>query len=246
LGERVKWRLVPSNPVDGVEAPHVPDKEAAFLTVEESVRLVAALVEQEYELPILVGLYCGLRPSEYLALPWRNVDLDAGELRVTQKVIRVRNDHVEEHMGRVVNGYRFGPVKTHRSKRPVSIPPDVIEVLRAWKPVQAAARLRAGQAWTDLDLVFTDARGYPHDLHRVRREFYRVLEAAGLQRVAPYALRHTSATLTLKDTKDVKLVAQRLGHANETMVLRVYGHVLPGADREAARRLGELVKRRAQ
>lgn len=29
-------------------------------------------------------------------------------------------------------------------------------------------------------------------------------------------------------------------------VLRVYGHLLPGVDRDAARRLGELVKRRAQ
>lgn len=45
--------------------------------------------------------------------------------------------------------------------------------------------------------------------------------------------------------KDLKLVATRLGHSNETMVLRVYGHLLPGTDREAARRLGELVKRRA-
>ena len=59
-------------------------------------------------------------------------------------------------------------------------------------------RLRAGEAWTDLDLVFTNAHGYPHDLHRVRRGFYKVLEGAGLQRVVPYALRHTSATLTLR------------------------------------------------
>lgn len=61
-----------------------------------------------------------------------------------------------------------------------------------------------------------------------------------------YALRHTSATITLADSKDLKLVASRLGHSNENMVLRVYGHLLPGVDREAARRLGELVKRRAQ
>lgn len=158
----------------------------------------------------------------------------------------MRNDHVEEHAGEVVHGYRFGETKTHRSMRPVSIPPSVVEVLRVWRPVQAAQRLRAGEAWSDLDLVFTDVRGYPLDLHRVRREFYRILREADLQRVVPYALRHTSATLTLRETKDVKLVAQRLGHANATMVLRVYGHVLPGADREAARRLGELLPRPVQ
>lgn len=242
----MKWRLLPRNPAAAVEPPHLPEKEAAYLTVEESERLVSALVGHEYELPILVGLYCGLRPAEYLALRWRYIDLHAGELHVVQNVIRVRNDHVEEYMGVRVRGFRFGPAKTHRSRRPVSMPSTVAELLVTWKPVQAAERLRAGEAWADLDLVFTDARGYPHDLHRVRREFYRVLDSAGLKRVGPYALRHTSATLTLKDTKDIKLVARRLGHTNETMVLRRYQHLLPGADREAADRLGELIPRRVQ
>jgi len=33
-------------------------EEQEFLTGEESERLVAALVGQEYELPMLIGLYC--------------------------------------------------------------------------------------------------------------------------------------------------------------------------------------------
>jgi integrase len=82
----VRWRLVPVNPVDGVEPPHVPAKERDFLTADESEQLVAALVGQEYGLPILVGLYCGLRPTEYLALRWRDVDLETGVLRVTQNM----------------------------------------------------------------------------------------------------------------------------------------------------------------
>ena len=53
------------------------------------------------------------------------------------------------------------------------------------------------------------------------------------------------ATLVLAETKNLKLVAARLGHANEMLVLRRYGHLLPGADRQAADRLGEVVRRRA-
>jgi integrase len=113
----IKWRLLSVNPVAGVEAPHVPEKEQEFLTADESERLVAALVDQDYELPILVGLYCGLRPTEYLALRWQSVDLEAGELRVTQNVHRTRVDQVSEHMGQQIVGFRFGPAKTHRSKR---------------------------------------------------------------------------------------------------------------------------------
>ena len=240
----VKWRLVALNPVDGVEAPHVPAKERDFLTAEESERLVSALIDNEYELPILVGLYCGLRPTEYLAVRWRDVDLDAGELRVTQNVHRIRQDEGTDHMGQRVYGFRFGPAKTHRSKRPVSMPALVVDLLRAHRSQQAAVRLQAGAVWTDLDLMFTDARGYPHNHDRVRRAFYKALDVAGVRQVVLYALRHTMATLVLHETKDLKLVATRLGHSNEMLVLRTYGHLLPGADREAADRLGVVVRRR--
>jgi integrase len=242
----VRWRLVPVNPVDGVEPPHVPAKERDFLTADESEQLVAALIGQEYELPILVGLYCGLRPTEYLALHWRDVDLKAGVLRVTQNVHRIRQDEVTDHMGQQVSGFRFGPAKTHRSKRPVSMPAVVVELLRVHRAQQVEAREQAGAVWADLDLVFTDARGYPHNHDRMRRAFYRALDAAGVRQVVLYALRHTMATLVLHETKDLKLVATRLGHSNEMLVLRTYGHLLPGVDREAADRLGEVIKRRVR
>ncbi len=246
MDRAVKWRLIPVNPVDGVDAPHVPDKEKDFLTIEQSEALVAALMDTEHELPILTGLYCGLRPTEYLALRWRDLDLDAGELRVMQNMHRVAADRETTHMGQTVRGFRFAQTKTHRSKRPVSIPPLLVEVLRAWRPVQAAQRLQLGAVWTDLDLVFTDARGYPHSPERVRVSFYRALETAGVPRVRLYALRHTMASVVLHETKDLKLVAARLGHASELLVLKTYGHLLPGVDRKAADRLGEVIRRRAR
>ncbi len=50
----------------------------------------------------------------------------------------------------------------------------------------------------------------------------------------------------LHETKDLKLVAARLGHASELLVLKTYGHLLPGVDREAANRLGQVVRRKAR
>jgi len=42
------------------------------------------------------------------------------------------------------------------------------------------------------------------------------------------------ATLMLLRRESPRLVAARLGHADETLVLRTYGHVIPGQDQEAA------------
>jgi len=80
------------------------------------------------------------------------------------------------HMGREITGLRFGPTKAHRSRRPVAIPTDLISRLRRWKAVQSGIRLRRGEAWTDLDLVLTDAVGRPHAIQRVEDAFAAVLQ----------------------------------------------------------------------
>jgi len=50
------------------------------------------------------------------------------------------------------------------------------------------------------------------------------------------------ATLMLYQAEQLKLIAARLGHSTETMVLRRYGHLLPGMDRDAADRLARLLE----
>ena len=54
-------------------------------------------------------------------------------------------------------------------------------------------------------------------------------------------LRHTHATLLLADGVPVKVVPERLGHANATITLTVYQHVHPGMGREAADRFAALL-----
>ena len=76
------WRSIPST---AFQPPHVERTEAEVLTPEEAKRLMAVLRGSEFEVPILMGLFCGLRPTEYLALRWQDVDLERRELRVRQE-----------------------------------------------------------------------------------------------------------------------------------------------------------------
>lgn len=245
MDRAVKWRLLSMNPVDGVDAPRVPGREAETLTPEEAKRLIEVLRGRPYEVPMLVGLLGGLRPTEYLALRWRDLDLDRAELRVRQNVHWVRIDRVTEHMGIEVPGFRFGPPKTHRSRRPVSLLMEFTGVLRLWRKAQAEARLKAA-TWYDLDLVFTDSAGLPHTIQRVERDFDKALVEAGIPEsrdVTLYGLRHTMASLLLYLGKSPKLIASRLGHSSETLVLTTYGHRQPAEDREAAEALWEVTRR---
>jgi integrase len=59
-----------------------------------------------------------------------------------------------------------------------------------------------------------------------------------------HGLRHTCATLLLAEGEQVKTVADRLGHEKPSITLDVYTHAIPGAQRGAAARVGNVLFRR--
>jgi integrase len=57
-------------------------------------------------------------------------------------------------------------------------------------------------------------------------------------------LQHTHATILLRDRENVKVVSERLGHTSVTTTLRIYAHVMPGDQRQAAARFAAIVGER--
>ena len=54
-------------------------------------------------------------------------------------------------------------------------------------------------------------------------------------------LRHTAATLMLKEGINSKVVQERLGHADISLTLNTYSHVLPSMQDDAADKLDDLI-----
>jgi integrase len=59
--------------------------------------------------------------------------------------------------------------------------------------------------------------------------------------ISLHGLRHTCATLLLAAGVQPQIVQERLGHKKIETTLSVYGHVLPGQQRDAARRLASIL-----
>jgi integrase len=57
-------------------------------------------------------------------------------------------------------------------------------------------------------------------------------------------LRHTAASLMLLGDVNVKVVSERLGHANIQLTLDTYRHVLPGTQQVAAQRMDAFFRRK--
>lgn len=228
LRHAVAWQVIPLNPADAVERPSVPATPPRVLSPEEARRLLAALDGHRFGLPIRTAMLCGLRLSELLGLRWADVDWAHGRLVLAQ-ALDSRHDGV----------VRFKTTKTHRSARPVSVPPQLLAALRDHRRQQDVVRCQAATAWTDYDLVFATKSGLPLTSGWVRKSFYRLLDDNGIPRIPLHGLRHTMATLMLAAGEHPKVVSERLGHSNPSFTLTVYSHVMPGMHEDASRRLEE-------
>jgi integrase len=102
-------------------------------------------------------------------------------------------------------------------------------------------RLAACSEWADSASVFTDDLGRPLHPHAVFGHFERSARNSGLPVLNFHGLRHSHATVLLQAGVPVRVVAERLGHADPAMTLRVYQHVVPGMQRHAADRAADII-----
>jgi integrase len=165
------------------------------------------------------------RGSPVLGLRWADVDLSAGN--ITIRSTRIRHGAVIE----------ASTPKTAKGNRTISLGPATVAALRSWRTTQSAERLRLGSAWNgNEDLVVTNADGSAPNPEAFSNMFRHLVREAQLPPIRFHDLRHSYATNALATDVPVKVLSQRLGHADVAVTLKVYAHVLPGDDEEAARR----------
>ncbi len=91
--------------------------------------------------------------------------------------------------------------------------------------------------------MFTNEVGGPVDPMNLYHRFVALAAKAGVSRIPLHGLRHTHATLLMKHGVNPKVVAERLGHADITLTLSTYSHVLPQMQQQATDVFAEAIRR---
>jgi integrase len=230
LKQAVKWNLIQRNPAELVELPKVQRKERRVLSSEEARRFVSACDEMPRGLIFEFALLTGMRPEEYLAVKWADLDFERCTVQVRRALIRHKK------------AWSFQEPKTSRSRRTVVLPSFMIEKLMAHKRKQLAQRLLVGSEWQAHDLMFCSEFGTPHSIPNLTYRYFRpILEKAKLPRIRLYDLRHSCATLLLIAEENPKVVSERLGHSTVVLTLDTYSHVLPTMQEKATARLERMI-----
>ncbi len=226
LGCAVDWGYIRHNPAKLVKDPRVPRREMDCLNPEECRAFLDHAPERWYPF-FLTALTTGLRFNELLAMKWKN--LDWGSMRYFVKETLTRKTKTTDR--------GFDAPKTESSVAPVDLTPRCLDALQVHRARQAQEKLRAGESYKDLGLIFATRDGAPVDEHAVSRAFLPILKAAGLRRIRFHDLRHTCASLLIHQGESPKYIQRQMRHASIQMTFDRYGHLFPEAGREAARRL---------
>lgn len=230
LKQAVKWNMIFRNPAALVELPKVRHTERRVLAPDEAASFLQAADEMPYGLLFEFALISGMRPEEYLALRWTDIDFERDTATVRRALIRHKKQ------------WSFQEPKTARSRRTVFLPKPLVQKLINHKRRQAEQRLLAGAFWQANDLVFCSQTGTPLSIPNLTYRYFRpLLEKAKLPRIRLYDLRHTCATLLLIEDENPKVVSERLGHSTIVLTLDTYSHVLPTMQQKATAKLEKLL-----
>lgn len=252
LKQAIKWHMLSQNPCDAVDLPRIKRHEMQALSPQQAARFLSTATKDAQGIVFSFALATGMRPEEYLALKWADLDLEKGTATVRRTLV-----------WRKGGGWYFGEPKTSRSRRTVPLPASLVRSLIAHRRTQAEVKLKAGPAYKNSDLVFATDGGTPHNLRNLtQRHFRPILTKAGtvgenekeneirelwpdkLAKLRVYDLRHSCATLLLSADENPKVVSERLGHASIVLTLDTYSHVLPSMQRAATDKLETILFQR--
>lgn len=222
IDHAVKEGLLARNVSEGVQLPRSEGKERDVLNLEQADQLLKAASNQWLKVALAIAVTTGLRRGEIVSLKWSDFDLEKRQIQVRRNLVEVRGSGLLEK----------GP-KTMHSRRKITLPFFVVELLKEHKADQEKIRQAAGNDWIEKNLIFCAENGDYVKPHRLSRAFKRLLKTANLPYMRLHDLRHSAFTILLAMGVPAKVVQEIAGHSHISTTLGTYGHVIPGMHADA-------------
>jgi integrase len=220
----MRYELYPTNPIVNVRQVR---KRAIEPEILEPAEIVAILRELEGVEPVRTAFFIaavmGTRRGEIFGLKWGDIDFDRAILHVRRSYV----DGVE------------GPPKTESSRRPLPIPSQALEALKAW---QEKADYTASSDWVFAsEFHFGKQPLWPGTLWR--RNVVPAIQRAGIikPKLGWHTLRRSYASLLLSSGASLRVSMELMRHSTPEMTLGLYAQTVGDEKREAGSRVASLV-----
>ncbi|MEG0944746.1 MAG: tyrosine-type recombinase/integrase [Angelakisella sp.] len=217
------------NPMDKVDRPKKAKYTAAYFTREEATELLELTKGELLYIPILLGIYYGLRRSETIGLQWSSVDFDTNQIHIDHKA------YVMSEKGKL-KVIISDEMKTDTSRRTLPLIPQVREELLAHKAKQAEYRKtfrgQYNKVWSNCVCVTPTGDIITPD--HVTEGFAKLIKKHNLKKVTYHGLRHSCASMLAANGVPMKQIQLWLGHSNYSTTADIYSHLSTTAMDEPA------------
>ena len=239
FGYLINAGIIQHNPARSVSKPssHQMHKPAQFFSKEQSDILVsyAGHTNDPLEHLYYLAISTGAREGELLGLKWQNINWETNSISIVQQVKWSTRKRFGD------KNFMFAAPKTRKAIRHIKIGPDTIQRLREQEEKVRMLKQLKGADWQEHDLVFPSSTGTPIEPTNLNRRFKKLLKNASLPQYRFHELRHTHASLLLLQGTHPQIVSERLGHSDIATTLRLYSHVIPSLQNDAALNIEKIL-----
>ncbi|MED4353704.1 site-specific integrase [Schinkia azotoformans] len=223
----LKRKLIKENPALDIDLPKAVSPTYTVWE-KQDIETFLSLSNLEnrgrYYSAILLALFTGLRKGEILGLTWDNVDFENKEIIIKQ----------------IVN--ELGQIKKRtktKKARIISVPPFVLLELQKEKIRQESESFLI-EDYNPNDLVFCTKNGNVVLPSSFNKAFNTIIKRFDLKIITVHALRHSHCSLLVNKNYNIKLIQERLGHANVQTTLNIYSHLKNEVHHELANDLNVM------
>lgn len=206
---------------------------------EDEVRQFLAGIRNVREYGGWMLTFIAERPAEVCGARWEeDIDLEKGTTTIgNTRTLTYDPSRPRGERSVVVEK----DAKSRAGERSLPLPLPTWVGLKAFRKVQVAERLAAGEAYEGKGYVMVDALGRPWKTDKLRREAYKLMDATGVRRVTLYMARHAVLSWMANNGVPDTVVSAWAGHEDLSFTKRIYVHPDPQSLKVGSDKLAELL-----
>ena len=217
----VEWEIIENNPVKKVKTKKSEKRKRKIQSYsEEQVRIIFKKLDEgasrKLSLQVKLAVLCGMRLGEIAGLTTDDIDLINNTITISKNL----------QYSKIERKIVIESTKTDQIRK-IGIPKELYNEIKAYILSQKEFKLQMGELWKDSEygiFLFTNEYGLPNNRENIQSQWRRFVQKIDLPYINFHGLRHTCATLLIKNGANINVVQDLLGHADIRMTINQYTH----------------------